>query len=231
MTGFKSLHWARLAMVGFMAFAASSAVTVAHAEEEGELAKNLLGKLGFLPEDKDPIEYRERAPLVVPKGGTLALPPPVEGGYGERKLTNWPKDPDVAAARERKADAVRPRTQTEEWNANRADGRLPADQLKATRSAGRDPNDRTPVNAPNSKMNSAGWVPPAELRKMGRSSTSEETAPGAEPSRKALTDPPSGYRKAAGGGTIKPTYDAEDKEDPSSAYYIQNQKRKRDAER
>lgn len=224
MKDFKGSRIARLTMAGFLAVTTCGVATGVRAAEEGELVKNVLGKMGFIPEDKDPIHYRERAPLVIPKSGKLALPPPVEGGYGERKLTNWPKDPDVAAARER--DTVVPRTQTQEWKNNQGDARLPPEKLKSTRSAGRDPNDRTPVNARNPKMTNSGWVNPDDLRATASQYKDGSTASGEEPSRDILTDPPTGLRKAAGGGTIKPSYEPRDLSDPGSPYYVEQQRRK-----
>jgi hypothetical protein len=47
--------------------------------------------LGLTPKQQDDIEYRERAPLVVPPNS--ALPQPVE--YTAADQANWPRDPDV----------------------------------------------------------------------------------------------------------------------------------------
>ncbi|MEN3930020.1 hypothetical protein WJT86_02960 [Microvirga sp. W0021] len=224
MNGFKGLRFSHLTFASLLAIAACGLTSEVRAQEEGEFFKNALGKMGFIPEDKPPIDYRERAPLVIPKGA--ALPPPVEGGYGERRMSNWPDDPDVRAERERAEAAVRPRTQTDEWRANQGDARLPAEKLKAKRSAGRDPNDRSPVNAPAKDMNSAGWMSPDQLKEAGSNYRNNETAPGEEPTRNTLTDPPTGYRKAAGGGKIVPTYDPPDTMDPSSPYYMEHMRRK-----
>ena len=65
-----------------------------------KLIRQFLKDLG-LRRDGEGIEYRERAPLVVPPSRNL--PPP----QSEAAVTNnpaWPKDPDVA---QRKADAVK----------------------------------------------------------------------------------------------------------------------------
>lgn len=218
----------RLATASLVAMIACGAATSVRAQEEGEFVKNVLGKMGFIPEDKDPIHYRERAPLVLPPSANK-LPPPVEGGYGERKLTNWPNDPDAAAARQRSAKAATPRTQTEEWVANQGDGRVSPDKLRA-RSAGRDPNDRTPVNPQLSGRAASGWMDPNELRATGSKYQENVTPPGEEPARQVLSDPPTGYRKAAGGGTIKPSYDPVEKMDPASPYYVEYMRRKQEQE-
>ncbi len=228
MNGLRSSLVKRLATASLMAIIACGVATGVRAQEEGELVKNVLGKMGFIPEDKDPIHYRERAPLVLPPNANK-LPPPIEGGYGERKLTNWPNDPDAAAARKRAANAATPRTQTEEYIENQRDGRVSPDKLRA-RTAGRDPNDRTPVNPQLSGRAAGGWMEPDELRATGSKYQENVTPPGEEPSRQVLSDPPKGYRKAAGGGTIKPTYDAPETMDPASPYYVEYMRRKRASE-
>lgn len=223
MNGFKGSRMTRLATVGFLALMTCGVASGVRAQEEGELVKNVLGKIGLIPEDKDPIQYRERAPLVLPpKAGYL--PPPAESGYGERQLSNWPKDPDVAASRERAASATTPRTQTEEWRANQGDARVSPEKLRSTRSAGRDPNDRTPVNAPNPKMNSSGWINPDDLRATASKYKDGSTPPGGEPTRETLSDPPTGYRKAT--APAKQTYDPPDLMDPASPYYMEHMRRK-----
>src|SRR5215204_391593 len=42
--------------------------------QEGIFMKELLGSLGVIPEDKPRIEYRERAPLVLPPKASLPAP-------------------------------------------------------------------------------------------------------------------------------------------------------------
>lgn len=220
--GFRIARLAAVSMLALMAFG-----TKGVRAEEGELAKNILSSIGLIPEEKDPIQYRERAPLVLPPKADL--PPPVVGSVGEKKLKNWPKDPDVAAARERAADAVVPRTQTREWKANQND-RVSPEELRRTRSADRDPADRSPVNPmASNKREADGWVHPDTLRATAKSyRDSEEIVPGKEPQRQELTDPPTGYRRAAGDGKFVPTAQApRDLTDPGSPYYMEQQRQKR----
>lgn len=63
---------------------------------EQKIIKGLLGGVGLI-EDKPPIDYRERAPLVVPPS-TQALPAPRAEDAAAANPA-WPKDPDVARAR------------------------------------------------------------------------------------------------------------------------------------
>jgi hypothetical protein len=70
---------------GFLAIAGLFA-TGAQAQEGG-----LFSLLGITPKPQPDIDYRERAPLVVPP--SRELPAPVE--YSEADKASWPKDPDV----------------------------------------------------------------------------------------------------------------------------------------
>jgi hypothetical protein len=63
---------------------------------EQKIIKNVLGGVGLIDE-KPPIDYRERAPLVVPPT-TQALPPPQSEDAAAANPA-WPKDPDVARAK------------------------------------------------------------------------------------------------------------------------------------
>jgi hypothetical protein len=110
------------AAIGF-AFAATSFALPATAQE-GSLTRGILGALGLTAPERPAIEYRERAPLVVPPGRDL--PPPVSPDA----LTanpQWPEDPSVRAERDRNAppsarDASAPLTVEEMRSGRRADG-------------------------------------------------------------------------------------------------------------
>ena len=65
--------------------------------QEGVLFQNLVKGMGLFGSDKDDIDYKQRAPLVVPPSS--ALPKPQEPGA--TRTAAWPDDPDVAR---RKAD-------------------------------------------------------------------------------------------------------------------------------
>jgi hypothetical protein len=82
---------------------------------------SLFGMLGIGGEEKDPIEYLERPPLVVPKNRDL--PAPVEF---DKKAAAWPKDPE---------DLARARRKIEERKelANRGNSRKFNDQLEFIR--------------------------------------------------------------------------------------------------
>ena len=69
------------------------------AQQSGGLFQSLLGAVGIAGPEKPAIEYRERAPLVVPPGRDL--PPPV----APDSLTSNPQWPDDATLRAERARA------------------------------------------------------------------------------------------------------------------------------
>jgi hypothetical protein len=83
-----------LLLIGAVLAASAGLFRPAAAQDAG-----ILSLFGFGGEEKDQIEYLERAPLVVPKD--MALPPPAEF---DAKAAAWPKDPDELAAKRRKIE-------------------------------------------------------------------------------------------------------------------------------
>ena len=160
----------------------------------------IIDGIGF-GKDKDPIEYRERAPLVVPP--SFNLRPPEEKSPSAR-TTNWPNDPDVAKKRAKDEDDRRPRAASNE----KGGSRLSVEELRAGRVAGAG----IPVNGqsdPN-KPDSRGWLNPDVVRSQGqafRGAQEPELKPGEEPKRRYLTDPPKGIRAAAGNVPVTATRD------------------------
>jgi hypothetical protein len=87
-----------------MAAGAGSAYAQDDDEEDVPLDTKIMRKfmkeMGFKRSEDVGIEYRERAPLVVPP--SRDLPPPQSEGPAARD-PNWPKDPDVARRKEASA--------------------------------------------------------------------------------------------------------------------------------
>jgi hypothetical protein len=160
--------------------------------------------LGLPTEEKDPIDYRERAPLVVPPN-QQALRPPVDARPADQRRANWPQDPDVVARRQAAEEARRPRSTTSVTS--RDDGsdltrRLSPAEIRAGRVAGAelprtptsvDSSDRSPGGA---NINVFGGL--AALRELDRRDAAAGRTSGElareEPRREFLTDPPSGLR-------------------------------------
>jgi len=148
--------------------------------------------LGQSDEDEPPrIEYRERAPLVLPP--KMDLPQP--GAPIASRNANWPKDYEIsrreksalARAREQKPDSIGTYRMS---NEELARGRIAPGQ--------RDVNDEQcgvgGTNGLGAICNPARyWSVMKNTRKVDEST--KDVPAGAEPQRKALTDPPVGYRR------------------------------------
>jgi hypothetical protein len=190
--------------------------------QEGEAVKSLLGSIGIIPKEKDPIVYNERAPLVLPP--SMNLPAPAAGGGAEARNGNWPKDPDVAARRKAAAEARTPWTSSEAYKLSEG-RRLSIEEMRA----GRNPNNiattapvRSGAQADMSRMT------PDELRSYATSDDNVKLQ-GDGLERRFLSDPPATLLKAQGGGRLKASADPVVNGDPEGpqAFIRQQQERKR----
>jgi hypothetical protein len=174
---------------------------VAFAEEDEEdvpwdtrILRQFMKDLG-LQRDGPPIEFRERAPLVVPPSRTL--PPPQD----ERSVASspaWPKDPDMQKRRQDAAAAKK--------RLNRSASETMMDEARALTPSelekGRIPAGTQPTATPASPEESARSLRPNELGSKSIfsgmfSSFSNKGETGAftgEPVRDSLTAPPPGYQ-------------------------------------
>jgi hypothetical protein len=170
--------------------------------QEGVLMRNLLGNIGILPSERDAIEYRERAPLVVPPGSRL--PQPQE--RAAQRNAAWPNDPDVAARRAARADANLPATEREKYKEQR-NPNLSVNELRQ----GRDPNQRATAPTPRGSTTFEENIGPIligrELAAKKNEAEDLSVLAGGEPERRRLSDPPTGARKPAAGYVVKPGFD------------------------
>src|SRR3712207_6466552 len=114
--------------------------------EEGVFFKDLLGNMGLIGKDKAAIDYRERAPLVVPPRLELRNPSNVSA---EARNPQWPNDPDVVGRKRQEADARIPVTETERRRLEQ-NPTLSVNELRAGRRASTEAS-----NAPVVRDNSA----------------------------------------------------------------------------
>lgn len=174
------------------AVAAGVAATNVRAEE-GVLMKNLLGDMGIISKEKDPIRYRERAPLVLPPKMELREPAARESFASSNP--QWPKDPDVVAQKRRlEANAV-PVTESETRRMSERNSRLSIDEMRTGRSASAErgyPGTHRGDNARDVLL-----LSPDEMRAKRSNDDEVKTADGT-PLRRTLTDPPSTFRKPTG---------------------------------
>ena len=191
------MHKSLSAIFGLGMASALAAVAPAQAEE-GVAIKNLLGQVGLIPREKDPIHYRERAPLVIPPKAALPLPTPSERYASSNP--DWPTDPDVAAKRRRADEERRPVTWSETRRMSENNPMLSAAEMQKGRIA----------NAP---QMTAGGHRGDNARDVllanpdgARQAEVETPIVNGEPVRKDLTDPPTGMRRIASRGKAAVDY-------------------------
>ncbi len=165
--------------------------------------------IGLPAEEKPALDYRERAPLVVPPSQNLR--PPVEAAAPDQRRANWPQDPDVLARRKAAEDARKPvfidSISGREINPSR---RLTVDEVRAGRVAGQEVV-RTPQQFQDdrSRANVLGGL--ATLREMDKQSAgaNDGSIARAEPRREFLTEPPTGLRRPADNAPFRATREGE----------------------
>lgn len=168
----------------------ASAMPAMAQDTSGVFMKDMLGKLGLIDEDKPAIEYRERAPLVIPPG-VGALPPPRAAAAGKQRDGNWPNDPDVARARSAQQEARQPAPIRNDSSTGRP---LTTDQIRAGRREGAGTEFRA-KSCMGDNCRDELLVHPDVLRNNGHAMESKSNlAYGKEPSRGSLAEPPKGYR-------------------------------------
>ena len=157
---------------------------------EEKIIEGIMAGIGGTNMENRGIEYRERSPLVVPP--KLDLPPPAAAS-ADVKSPNWPKDPDEA--RRKAAIAARKKENKDPREASRI---LTPSELAQGKTAAPARTNNDPIQPGNSFNNPI--LSPSQLGYNGGLSglfggNKSETAPfKGEPSREALTQPPSGYQ-------------------------------------
>ena len=205
----KRLRRAAAAAAVALAMALAWGAGSAHAEDpddedvplDSRLFRQFMKDLGLRRDGESGIEYRERAPLVVPP--SRDLPPPRDEAEVAAKTTAWPKDPDVARRKQdlaaEKAKLKGNLSVEEQMRALRPDeldkpGRPAGDKKSAdTKAAGVSAEEASRPMMPSDlgtkteKIFGSIWstLTPAK----------PEAAPfTGEPPREAMTAPPSGYQ-------------------------------------
>ncbi len=210
-----------LARLGALAAAAALVSAGGAAAQEGVFMKDMLGSIGLIPKERPPIEYRERAPLVLPP--KMELRDPADPRSLQAANPQWPNDPDVVAARRRAQEASLPVTETEKRRLDR-NPTLSIHEIRQGRRPGAEvPSE--PVLRRGDNARDALLVHPDQLRAEGRK---QEAALSSmeEPERGRLTEPPGGFRKPT--MRVKPGFEVEhrtDEADPKAYWREQAARR------
>jgi hypothetical protein len=158
--------------------------------------RSIMDGLGLKRDGEATINYRERAPLVLPPSRDL---PPPERSDAATANPAWPKDPDVAR---RKAEAAVERDRNISDERELEQNPLRPDQLNPSRAARNKKKQASSDNGYQAPASGFGsQIMPSELGYKGNlfgsmfGSKKEETAKfTGEPPRGSLTDPPPGYQ-------------------------------------
>jgi hypothetical protein len=169
--------------------------------QDGIGMRNIFGALGILPRvDRDPIEYRDRPTLVVPKDRSALRNP--ESPEAHTNNPAWPTDPDVLDRRREQERRRAPAQQLLSRDQNPVDGtRVGMDEIRSGRA------QRGAVMGESTLENDKSGVriSPAEWARAQQVTNTPTYAPGTEPPRQYLTDPPKGMRQAATGAPMRRT--------------------------
>jgi hypothetical protein len=176
--------------------AAAMALPAAAQEDEGptELQK-LLGAAGILDLPKDPIEYQERSPLVVPP--SAQLPPPQHVGDVSKLNPEWPADPDWRRIRDGAAQS-KISNEARRGNVYPDGGLVKVEDMSRVNPArpekkkGNDPSGGYTTMGEERNAGAERYSP-SQLGFLGWGKKDSVSFTG-EPERSVLTEPPSGYR-------------------------------------
>jgi hypothetical protein len=172
----------------------------AAAQESSGITGQILSIIGLTAPEPPAIDYRERAPLVVPR--EMKLRPPEQRRDAQANPA-WPKDPDVERRRREAQEARIPVL----LQPKRRDEDRPVLSDRELRQGRKD--GAGVVTAPERRFGDSSreefWIRPDVLRSQGVANAGPALAPGAEPPRTSLTDPPAGYRAPNTGFAVRDT--------------------------
>lgn len=154
--------------------------------QEGTLLRDIFGRIGIMEPEQPQIEYRERAPLVVPPSRDLPPPrPPEQVG----SAPNWPEDRRDRLAREEQMELERFQERARAGDGISED----TPNFRIPRGTG-----RTPVTDPSDPW---GDGPPEFTREQReafqRQMRGGDDAEAQGLTRRSLTDPPSRFLQPA----------------------------------
>lgn len=179
--------WKSLQLIPLIGALSIFAVAPAAAQEEPTDLQKILGAAGIITLPRDPIDYQERAPLVVPP--SAQLPAPQSADDVKRLNPEWPLDHDLKRARASAADDKVPgEIRRESFYGGRAlrpdeiSRAKPAKGAASNDTAGGEANQGAERYSPE-KLGFRGW---------GQKNSFEPFK--GEPDRTSLLEPPPGYR-------------------------------------
>jgi hypothetical protein len=154
--------------------------------QEGEFMRNLLGSIGVISPETPQIEYRERAPLVVPPSRDL---PPPASAEALREDPRWPDDASERARRQAEAARLERFDRDMRSGTNQDVDRMTIEEIRSFRRAGARGTGDFEEHADSDSYR----MTPDELRSFARD---QSDAPQGL-TRRYLTDPPAHFLRPA----------------------------------
>lgn len=196
--------WTRLATITLLGVAFGAGDPGPAQAQEGVAMRDLLGSMGLIEKPRDPITYRERAPLVIPPKAELRPPADQEAVL---RHPQWPVDPDVVAAKRKQGLERQPVHLSENRRMSDNNPRLTETELRMGTKAGA-AIPTGPVIRPGDNQRDGHWVDPDVLRAQGRAGEAALPAGSSgEPTRTRLSEPPAEYRRSANNQRIRGNFD------------------------
>ncbi|BCB20885.1 hypothetical protein [Bosea sp. ANAM02] len=192
---------AHLLIAGGLVLGASPAFA-----QEGSLVYNFMQGVFGKGGEAD-IDYRARAPLVVPPNSTLPRP---QQSASERNAA-WPNDPDV----QRRRDAANPAPYEEPLGLKNI-ARMSPEEIRRGRTTRAPRGPQFPEDDNNYNNIIKPIVVGREMAARQAKIDENAAAYGSEPPRRTLTEPPTGYRRPAATAAVGPGArgPVEDTQDP-----------------
>lgn len=188
-----NVRFAVAATIGAALLAVAVPANAQEEEDNGydiQIIRRVLSAVG-LRDDKPPIDYRERSPLVVPP--STSLPPPMSGNVN---AANWPVDPEIQEQRMRKTASRAPGA-TGDPVVDDGKPLLPSELAKGRAKRGVAPGPTTEF--PSVSQKELGTPNVFSFFSKALSSTEKEESKTftQEPPRTSLLEPPPGYQTPA----------------------------------
>ena len=188
-----NVRFAVTATIGAALLAVSVPANAQEEEDNGydiQIIRRVLSAVG-LRDDKPPIDYRERSPLVVPP--STSLPPPMSGNVN---AANWPVDPEIQEQRMRKTAAKAPGS-TGDPVVDDGKPLLPSELAKGRAKRGVAPGPTTDFPTVSQKELGTPNVFSFFSKAISAGDKEESKPFTQEPPRTTLLEPPRGYQTPA----------------------------------
>jgi len=166
---------------------------------QGDILNTALESIGLKAREQDPIDYRERAPLVVPPDAKRLRSPEAPAA---QRTSAWPQDPDILERKRKAAEANLPRLGSRAEN-DRPEQLAPGIGTRRNAYAGVPTRGGETAGGEGGNVNRV--LTPDQVGRILANSKETALPSGVEPRRQYLTEPPKGYRQSAKGAPVKVT--------------------------